>query len=205
MRLLIMGAPGAGKGTQADNIADHYGIPAISTGDIFRRNVRHQTELGKRVAAIMAAGDYVPDELTEQIVADRLDEDDAAEGFLLDGFPRTMHQVEALDEYLADRGHQLDAVLSLEADPEDLIGRLLKRARIEGRADDTEEVIRHRMVVYLRDTKPLLDHYRSQGLLVKVEGLGTIDEVGARIVAALDAHQVGGAQDDAAAPGDYPL
>lgn len=121
MRLIIMGAPGAGKGTQAPSIATHYGIPAISTGDIFRANVKQKTPLGLKVEAIMAAGDYVPDELTEQIVADRLDQDDAQSGFLLDGFPRTLHQVGALDDYLAEHGHQLDAVLSLTVDTEALI------------------------------------------------------------------------------------
>lgn len=182
-----MGAPGAGKGTQAANIADHYGIPAISTGDIFRAHVQQQTELGQQVAAILAAGDYVPDELTEQIVAERLDQSDAADGFLLDGFPRTMHQADALDEYLIGHNKGLDAVLVLDVDPDDLIGRLLKRAEIEGRADDTEETIRYRMQVYQRNTKPLLDHYDEQGLLVRVDGLGSIDEVRDRILAALDA------------------
>ena len=185
MRLIIMGAPGAGKGTQAPSIATHYGIPAISTGDIFRANVKQKTPLGLKVEAIMAAGDYVPDELTEQIVADRLDQDDAQSGFLLDGFPRTLHQVGALDDYLAERGHQLDAVLSLTVDTEALIQRLLKRAQIEGRADDSEETIRHRMDVYQQDTSPLIDDYRDRGLLIEVDGDGLIAEVSERIFAAL--------------------
>ncbi|BEH02919.1 MAG: adenylate kinase [Propionibacterium sp.] len=185
MRLIIMGAPGAGKGTQAPSIATHYGIPAISTGDIFRANVKQKTPLGLKVEAIMAAGDYVPDELTEQIVADRLDQDDAQSGFLLDGFPRTLHQVGALDDYLAERGHQLDAVLSLTVDTEALIQRLLKRAQIEGRADDSEETIRHRMDVYQQDTSPLIDDYRDRGLLIEVDGDGQIAEVSERIFAAL--------------------
>lgn len=191
-----MGAPGAGKGTQATSIADHYGIPAISTGDIFRTNVKLQTDLGRQVEAILSAGDYVPDELTEQIVADRLDQPDAVKGFLLDGFPRTMHQVGALDDYLEARGIQLDAVLVLDADPDDLVGRLLKRAQLEGRADDTEETIRHRMDVYLRDTEPLLAHYESEGLLAKVAALGTVEQVRSRIVATLDRADVRGAIDD---------
>ncbi len=182
-----MGAPGAGKGTQAVGIAEHYGIPAISTGDIFRANVRQGTELGRRVSAIMAAGDYVPDELTERIVADRLDRDDAAAGWLLDGFPRTLHQVEALEKYLADHSVGLDAVICLDVDPEDLIVRLLGRAEVEGRADDDEGTIRHRMDVYLESTRPLLDAYEGRGLLVRVDGNGTVEEVGARIVAAVDA------------------
>ncbi len=185
MRLIIMGAPGAGKGTQAPSIATHYGIPAISTGDIFRANVKQKTPLGLKVEAIMAAGDYVPDELTEQIVADRLDQDDAQSGFLLDGFPRTLHQVGALDDYLAEHGHQLDAVLSLTVDTEALIQRLLKRAQIEGRADDSEETIRHRMDVYQQDTSPLIDDYRDRGLLIEVDGDGQIAEVSERIFAAL--------------------
>jgi len=187
-----MGAPGAGKGTQARGIADHYGIPAISTGDIFRANVRDKTPLGQQVEAILGRGDYVPDELTEQIVADRLAQPDAAAGFLLDGFPRTLHQLAALDETLAADGPALDAVLSLVVDPEDLIARLLHRAEIEGRADDNEETIRHRMDVYTSDTKPLLDNYGDRGLLVEVDGDGTIEEVGARLVAALD-ERMGGA------------
>ncbi|MBE6477963.1 MAG: adenylate kinase [Propionibacteriaceae bacterium] len=187
MRLLIMGAPGAGKGTQAVGIAEHYGIPAISTGDIFRANVKQGTELGKQVSAIMAAGNYVPDELTEQIITNRLDEADAADGWLLDGFPRTLHQVEALGAYLAEHSAGLDAVICLDVDPEDLIARLLKRAGIEGRADDNEETIRHRMDVYLESTQPLLDTYEQQGLLVRVDGNGTVEEVGARITAAVDA------------------
>ena len=191
-----MGAPGAGKGTQATSIADYFGIPAISTGDIFRANVSQQTELGRQVEAILSAGDYVPDELTEQIVADRLDQPDAAKGFLLDGFPRTMHQVGALDDYLDARGIRLDAVLVLDADPDDLVGRLLRRAQLEGRADDTEETIRHRMDVYLRDTEPLLGPYESEGLLAKVAALGTVEQVRSRIVATLDRADGRGAIDD---------
>ena len=191
-----MGAPGAGKGTQATSIADYFGIPAISTGDIFRANVSQQTELGRQVEAILSAGDYVPDELTEQIVADRLDQPDAAKGFLLDGFPRTMHQVGALDDYLDARGIRLDAVLVLDADPDDLVGRLLRRAQLEGRADDTEETIRHRRAVYLRDTERLLGHYESEGLLAKVAALGTVEQVRSRIVATLDRADGRGAIDD---------
>lgn len=187
-----MGAPGAGKGTQAKGIAAHYDIPAISTGDIFRSNVSAGTPLGRQVAAILSRGDFVPDELTEQIVADRLAQPDATTGgFLLDGFPRTLHQVAALDKTLAARGQTLDAVLSLVVDPEDLIARLLRRAEIEGRADDNETTIRHRMDVYTGDTRPLLNDYRGRGLLVEVDGNGTIAEVGARLVAALDEYLAG--------------
>lgn len=185
-----MGAPGAGKGTQAPGIAANYGIPAISTGDIFRSNVAKKTPLGQQVEAIIAAGDYVPDELTEEIVVDRLDQADTADGFLLDGFPRTLHQVGQLDAYLANRGLKLDAALVLAVDPEVLIGRLVKRAEIEGRADDTEETIRHRMEVYQAETKPLIDHYRDRGVLVEVDGEGSIAEVSQRVIEALDADPV---------------
>ena len=186
MRLLIMGAPGAGKGTQATAIAEHYRVPAISIGDMFRTNIKNGTELGKKVKAIMDAGDLVPDELTDAIVVDRLNQDDAANGFLLDGYPRNMHQVEALDAYLKEHGQRLDAVISLDVDPELLTQRLLKRAEIEGRTDDSEETIRNRMKVYSSQTEPLLEHYRSAGILVPVDGVGEIDEVRQRIFAALD-------------------
>lgn len=182
-----MGAPGAGKGTQAKGIAAHYGVPAISTGDIFRSNVANQTELGLLVKRIMAEGGYVPDEVTVQIVADRLEEPDAAGGFLLDGFPRTVGQVGALDQILAKDGRAIDAVVSLVADVDQLVGRLLKRAEIEGRADDNEETIRRRMEVYEAETEPLLAVYRDRGALVEVDGMGDVSEVAQRITAALDA------------------
>lgn len=181
-----MGPPGAGKGTQAKGVAAHYGVPAISTGDMFRENVKNQTELGKQVSKIMEAGGYVPDEITEAIVRDRLAQADAQPGFLLDGFPRTPHQVKALDGILAETHQRLDAVISLACDDEILIARLLKRAEIEGRADDNEETIRNRMAVYRRETEPLLAEYRSRELLVEVDGIGSIDEVAERITKALD-------------------
>lgn len=181
-----MGAPGAGKGTQATAIAEHYGIPAISTGAMFRDNVARQTELGKKVKAIMDAGEFVPDEVTEEIVADRLTQDDTANGYLLDGFPRTMHQVEFLADYLKSKSEKLDVVLSLVCDDDALIDRLLKRAELEGRADDNEETIKNRMVKYHADTKPLIDYYREEGILVEVDGMGTIAEIQERIFAALD-------------------
>ncbi|MCA0252493.1 MAG: adenylate kinase [Actinobacteria bacterium] len=186
MRLLIMGPPGVGKGTQAKGIAEHYGIPAISTGDIFRANVRNQTPLGLEVARIMAEGAYVPDEITDAIVRDRLAEPDAADGWLLDGYPRTLGQVEALDGVLAETGTAVDAVISLVADTDLLIERLLKRAELEGRADDNAETIANRMTVYADATDPLLAIYAERGLLVEVDGLGTIEEVQERITRALD-------------------
>lgn len=183
-----MGAPGAGKGTQATALAERYGVPAISTGDIFRANIKQQTPLGVKVKAIIDAGEYVPDDVTEEIVADRLRQPDCEPGFLLDGFPRTMHQVHFLDQYLSAQDTKLDAVVSLEVDPEVLVARLLDRAAIEGRADDNEETIRRRMEVYAGQTAPLLFHYESKGLLVDIEGTGTVDEVRQRMFDGVDAH-----------------
>lgn len=181
-----MGAPGAGKGTQATGLANRYGIPAISTGDIFRANIKGQTPLGVKVKAIIDAGEYVPDEITEEIVADRLEQPDCEPGFLLDGFPRTLHQVHFLDEHLAEHDAALDAVVSLHVDPEALVERLLSRAEKEGRADDNEDTIRRRMEVYAGQTAPLLMHYEQQGLLIEIDGTGDVDEVQARMFAELD-------------------
>lgn len=189
MRMLIMGPPGAGKGTQATGIAAHYGVPAISTGDIFRSNVANETELGLKVKAIMAAGEYVSDEITNDLVANRLKEADTAGGFLLDGYPRTVAQVAALDEMLQAADTKLDAVIALTADREELVARLLDRARIEGREDDTEEAIVRRLEVYDEETKELLNLYGDRGLLIEVNGIGEIDEVGRRIREALAEHQ----------------
>ena len=185
MRLIIVGPPGAGKGTQASRIALSFGIPAISTGDIFRSNIKNETELGKQVKDILASGGYVTDEITNAIVRDRLREDDAEQGFLLDGYPRTVAQVEALDAMLAEGGHALDAVLELTVDEDAVVERLLKRAEIEGRVDDTEEVIRERQAIYRRETAPLAEIYAQRGLLVQVDGMGEVDEVTARIGEAL--------------------
>jgi adenylate kinase len=180
-RLLIVGPPGAGKGTQASRIAESYGIPAISTGDIFRANVKNETPLGVQVKAIMAAGDYVPDSLTNELIQDRLAHDDAASGFLLDGYPRTADQVAFLDSLLASKGEELTAVVQLVADRDEIVERLRKRAIDQGRSDDTEDAIRHRQDVYLRETGPLIAEYADRGLLLEVDGLGTVDEVAGRI------------------------
>ena len=185
MRLIILGPPGAGKGTQAAKIADKFGIPAISTGDIFRANIKNETPLGLQVKEVLASGGYVTDEITNAIVRDRLFEDDAEQGFLLDGFPRTAAQVDTLDAILAEHGHQLEAVLELTVDSEAVVQRLLKRAEIEGREDDTEEVIRERQAIYRRETAPLTDVYSDRGLLVQVDGMGSVDEVFDRISTAL--------------------
>jgi len=188
MRLLIMGPPGAGKGTQAKQIAQHYGIPAISTGDIFRANVANQTPLGLEVKRIMAAGGYVSDDGVGDVVADRLTEPDVEPGFLLDGYPRTLGQVAALENVLAAQGHALDAVISLQADVDEVVARLKKRAEVEGREDDTESAIRVRQDVYREETSPLLSVFAERGLLVEVNGLGAVAEVSDRIFAALQAH-----------------
>ena len=185
MRLIILGPPGAGKGTQASRIAAHYDIPAISTGDIFRANIKNETELGKQVKEILASGGYVSDDITNAIVDSRLAEADCERGFLLDGYPRTTAQVSALDEMLARRDSALDRVLELVVDEEAVVARLLARAQTEGRVDDTEDVIRERLAIYHRETKPLSDAYRARGLLVEVDGLGEIDEVTERVIAAL--------------------
>jgi adenylate kinase len=182
-----MGPPGAGKGTQAIKIAEHYGIPAISTGDIFRALQTADTPLARQVRAIMESGGYVSDEITNEIVADRLAKPDCASGFLLDGYPRTLQQVQTLDDHLAETERPIDAVISLLADTEEVVARLLRRAEIAGRADDNEETIRVRLQVYADQTAPLLEVYRSRGLLVEVNGLGEIDEVSKRVFAALDA------------------
>jgi adenylate kinase len=186
MRLILMGPPGAGKGTQAKVVADHFGVPAISTGDIFRANVSAGTELGKKAQQYMDAGEYVPDEVTNLMVRNRIDEQDAEPGFLLDGYPRTLAQVEELDGMIQHAGHQLDAVLVLTVDGEELVQRLLERAKTEGRADDTEEVIRRRQELYSEQTEPLIEVYRDRGILVEVDGMGEVDEVTERIFDALD-------------------
>jgi adenylate kinase len=189
MRLLIMGPPGAGKGTQAKLIAEHYRIPAISTGDIFRAMKHADTPLARQVREIMESGGYVSAEITNEIVKDRLAKPDCQQGFLLDGYPRTLQQVQTLDDSLAETNRPLDAVISLLADTDEVVARLLKRAAIDGRSDDNEETIRVRLQVYAEQTEPLLDVYRSRGLLVEVNGLGEIDEVSERVFAALDAHR----------------
>lgn len=181
-----MGPPGAGKGTQARFVADHFGIPAISTGDIFRANVSQGTPLGVEAKRYMDAGEYVPDEVTNRMVRDRIDEPDAEPGFLLDGYPRTLDQVGELDGMISHTGHALDAAVVLTVDPEELVQRLLQRAQTDGRADDTEAVIRRRQEVYSEQTAPLIEVYRERGILVEVDGMGEVDEVTTRIFDALD-------------------
>ncbi|MHA6669244.1 adenylate kinase [Homoserinimonas sp. A447] len=189
-RLLIVGPPGAGKGTQAARLTENYGIPAIATGDIFRYNIKNETPLGVEVKAIVDAGDYVPDSLTNALVSSRLDEEDARDGFLLDGYPRTLDQVGFLDRLLAAKGQSLDAVIQLVADTDAVVARLRRRAIEQGRVDDSEEAIRHRQDVYARETMPLIAVYRDRDLLIEVDGLGEIDDVSQRIAVALAARGV---------------
>lgn len=185
MRLLIMGPPGAGKGTQAKEIARRLEIPAISTGEILRKNVEDRTLLGREAKRYLDAGELVPDEIINGMVRARLDEPDTRHGFLLDGFPRTLAQVETLDNILADEGVKLDRVLVLKVDNDELVRRLLGRAESDGRTDDTEEVIRRRLEVYSEQTEPLLGVYAQRGLLVIVKGMGEVGEVTERVLAAL--------------------
>ncbi len=185
MRLILMGPPGAGKGTQARFVAERFGVPAISTGDIFRANVSQGTPLGVEAKKYMDAGEYVPDEVTNRMVRNRIDEPDAEPGFLLDGYPRTLAQVEELDGMIGHTGHKLDAVVVLSVNEEELVQRLLARAQTEGRADDTEDVIRRRQEVYREQTEPLIDVYRERGLLIEVDGTGEVTEVTDRIFGSL--------------------
>ncbi|WP_174721967.1 adenylate kinase [Actinomyces qiguomingii] len=189
-RMVILGPPGAGKGTQAARICERLGIPAISTGDIFRANVAGGTELGRQAKQYMDAGEYVPDSVTNAMVADRLSADDAADGFLLDGYPRTEAQVHELDTMLAAAELALDVVLEITADAEVVVQRLLGRAAEQGRADDTEPVIRRRLEVYAEQTEPLAAVYERRGLLVRVDGVGELDQVTDRIMTALAARGV---------------
>jgi adenylate kinase len=186
MRLVLMGPPGAGKSTQARFVATHFNVPAISTGDLFRANVSKGTPLGVAAKRFIDAGEYVPDEVTNGMVRNRIDQPDAESGFLLDGYPRTLAQVEELDRMIASTGHRLDAAVALEVNEDEIVKRLLERAQLEGRGDDTEDVIRRRHEVYAERTAPLIKVYRDRGILVEVDGSGETDEVSRRILDALD-------------------
>lgn len=178
-----MGPPGAGKGTQAAVLAKVLGVPHISTGDIFRANVAQGTELGKEAQRYMDAGEYVPDTVTNAMVRDRLTHDDCRPGFLLDGYPRTVEQVAELDAMLRSAGTELNVVVELTVDIDEVVGRLVRRAQEQGRADDTEDVIRRRLEVYAEQTAPLLETYADRGLLVQVDGMGEVDAVTERLTA----------------------
>ncbi|WP_432501692.1 adenylate kinase [Kineococcus arenarius] len=184
-RLVLLGPPGAGKGTQAKLLSERLGVPAISTGDIFRANVAQGTELGVAAKEYLDAGKYVPDSVTNEMVRDRLAQPDAAGGFILDGYPRTADQVRELEDMLAAAGAKLDRVLEITADTDELVRRLTRRASIEGRSDDTEDVIRTRQEVYAEQTAPLVALYSERGLLRSVDGLGEVPEVTARLLDAL--------------------
>ncbi|CAB4344956.1 MAG: adenylate kinase [Actinobacteria bacterium] len=184
MRLLIMGPPGAGKGTQAAMICNEFGVQHVSTGDLFRLNLSQGTALGQEAKKYMDAGEYVPDSVTNGMVRERLKDSDTANGFLLDGYPRTVAQVAELDGMLSTK--PLDRVIELTADIDVVVKRLLGRAQEQGRADDTEEVIRRRLEIYTEQTAPLIALYKSRGLLVQVDGLGSVEDVAKRISAALN-------------------
>jgi adenylate kinase len=186
-RLLIVGPQGSGKGTQGVRIAEAFGVPAISTGDVFRAAVAEGTELGSQVKAIIEAGDLVSDELTSAVVRERLSQDDAEGGFLLDGYPRNVTQVMHLDEFLEGRGEELDAVIELSVPRDESIARLSLRAQEQGRTDDTEEVIANRLAIYERETAPILGVYGARGIVVQIDGVGSLDDITARIISALEA------------------
>lgn len=186
MRIVLMGPPGAGKGTQAVFVAEKLGIPHISTGDIFRANVSAGTPLGIDAKRYMDAGEYVPDSVTNAMVRDRLAQADAATGFLLDGYPRTLDQINELDDILSSIGHSVERVVEITADTDEVVARLLNRALEQGRADDTEDVIRRRLEVYAEQTAPLTAVYANRGILVQVDGLGAVSEVTDRLLAALE-------------------
>lgn len=186
MRLLIMGPQGVGKGTQAELLSQNYDIPAISTGDIFRYNIKNKTELGLKALSYTDKGELVPDELTNTIVKDRLAQDDTVNGWILDGYPRNASQVEALDQMLADLNTPLDAVVALYADRDVLLERIAKRAKEQGRSDDNPEAIAKRLETYEKETAPLLDIYRQRGLLVSVDGVGSVEDIQAKIMEKLD-------------------
>ena len=191
-RLLLIGPPGAGKGTQAAKLSEALDIPAISTGDIFRHNVKNETPLGLKAKAYMDAGDNVPDSLTNDLITDRLEQDDCSGGFLLDGYPRTTDQVRHLDGFLAEHGTALNVVVQLIADANVVVERLRKRALDQGRSDDDESVVRHRLEVYGEQTAPLIDVYGSRGLVVAIDGLGEISEVTGRIMDKLSERGISG-------------
>ncbi|NUL49432.1 adenylate kinase [Cellulosimicrobium funkei] len=184
-RMLIMGPPGSGKGTQASRIADKLGIVAISTGDIFRYNVKEMTPLGKEAKKFMDNGDFVPDEVTNRMVAERIRQSDVEHGFLLDGYPRTAGQVEALDGFLTEDGHALNVVIELTVPDDELVARLLGRAESDGRSDDTEEVIQHRLDLYHQQTEAVIESYVTRGIVQRVDGTGQIDDITERLLQAV--------------------
>jgi adenylate kinase len=184
-RILLLGAPGAGKGTQAETLVARLGIPHISTGDMLRKAVADETEIGLKAKAVMDSGKLVSDEIVIAIAEERLAQPDAEKGFVLDGFPRTQPQAEALDGMLGRLGTPLDRCIAVTVDTEAVVQRLLKRAELEGRADDNEETIRERMQVYDAQTAPLLNYYSDKDILAQVDGMGSVEEVSDRLETAL--------------------
>ena len=185
MRVVFLGPPGSGKGTQAKLLAGRLGVPAISTGEILRTAVREKTPLGQKAQAIMERGDLVSDELIVELIRERIAQADARRGFILDGFPRTIAQAEALERLLAEKGDSLSAAVNFRVPDEELTRRMLGRAAEEGRADDRPETIRERLKVYREKTEPLIDFYRKRDLVADVDGVGTVDQIGSRVDAAL--------------------
>ncbi len=184
MKIILFGPPGAGKGTQAKKIVDHYNIPHLSTGNIFRYNIKNETELGKKVKSIMDAGKLVPDETVVELVVDELQNDKYDNGYILDGFPRTVPQAKALDQFLAENSTSIDTFITLTVPEEELVQRILSRG--EGRSDDTPEKVRTRLEVYRNETEPVLNYYKEKGMVTEVDGVGTIDEIFERIKEVLD-------------------
>lgn len=182
VRVVLLGPPGAGKGTQAALLAQALGVPAISTGDIFRSNIAAGTPLGLEARAYTDRGALVPDELTDALVRDRLRRADVADGFLLDGYPRNLAQAQQLETMLTELGTELDLAIELTAPADVVVERMLQRAQIQGRVDDTEDVIRHRLDVYAQETAPIAELYVHEGLLAVVDGLGSVEDVAARVL-----------------------
>lgn len=187
IRLLVMGPPGAGKGTQCVKLAEHFSVPHISSGDLFRHHISNKTTLGQTVQKYLDSGEYVPDQITTEMVRERLDQPDASEGFVLDGYPRTTVQVGDLDSMLATTASGLNSVLVISVPENDLVARLAKRASEQGRADDDESVVRRRVQVYQEQTEPVLELYRKRGQVIEIDGLGSVDEVFSRLLAAVGA------------------
>ena len=187
MRMLIMGPPGCGKGTQTERLSRRLGITVVSTGEVFRDHVKNLTPLGQEVIVHLDAGDLVPDALTNRVVRERLNQNDVRVGFLLDGYPRNTAQLAEFDLILATNGQKLDVALQLTVDDAELIRRMLHRATMTGRSDDTEDVIRHRLELYHRETEPVASDYSQRGILLNVDGTGSEDEIFSRLLAALRA------------------